>query len=353
MEAVKQGMLIFPAYAKIGMLEVVALGLPEGLESIDKIQREVMTIDSAASLLPPRPPDAHKGTFGTALVIAGSINYTGAAYLAGKAAYLIGTGLVRLAVPGPLHTVLAGQLPEATWLVLPHDMGVINSKAADVVMKNLDRIRALLFGPGFGTDDATGEFVERLVSSRPAPRQRGAIGFVRSAPAQETGEPTRLPPLVIDADGLNLLAKIENWYQLLPESSILTPHPGEMSTLTGLSTQDIQQDRVGVAEKFAVQWGHVVVLKGAVTVVAAPDGRTAVIPIASAGLARAGTGDVLAGIIVGLLAQGLPAYQAAAAGAWIHADAGLVAVERVGHPASVLARDVLEAIPEVLSNLVN
>jgi ADP-dependent NAD(P)H-hydrate dehydratase / NAD(P)H-hydrate epimerase len=351
MEAIKQGMLNFPAYEKMGLIEVVALGLPGGLTAVDKLQREVVTPDWVAARLPARPMDAHKGTFGTALIVAGSINYTGAAYLAGKAAYLIGTGLVRLAVPGPLHTVLAGQLPEATWLVLPHDMGVINGKAAEVVMKNLDKSKVILFGPGFGVEEATAEFVERLVHSRPQSRQRSPIGFVLSKPVEESVETPKLPPLVIDADGLNLLAKIEGWYEILPENSILTPHPGEMSTLTGLNKQDIQQARIDTAEKYAQLWGHVIVLKGAITVVAAPDGRTAVIPIASPGLARAGTGDVLAGIIAGLRAQGLSAFEAAASGAWIHADAGLVAVERVGHPAAVLARDVLESIPEVLFHL--
>jgi ADP-dependent NAD(P)H-hydrate dehydratase / NAD(P)H-hydrate epimerase len=206
-------------------------------------------------------------------------------------------------------------------------------------------------GPGFGVEEATAEFVERLVHSRPQSRQRSPIGFVLSKPVEESVETPKLPPLVIDADGLNLLAKIEGWYEILPENSILTPHPGEMSTLTGLSKQDIQQARIDTAEKYAQLWGHVIVLKGAITVVAAPDGRTAVIPIASPGLARAGTGDVLAGIIAGLRAQGLSAFEAAASGAWIHADAGLVAVERVGHPAAVLARDVLESIPEVLFHL--
>jgi ADP-dependent NAD(P)H-hydrate dehydratase / NAD(P)H-hydrate epimerase len=353
MEAVKQGMLKFPALEKLGMLEVVSLSLPEGLETIDKVQREVISMNYAAKHLPARPMDANKGTFGTALIVAGSVNYTGAAYLAGKAAYLIGTGLVRMAIPGLLHAVLAGQLPEATWLVLPHDMGVINGKAVEVVMKNLEKVKAVLVGPGFGTEDATAEFIERLVNSKPSPRQRGPIGFLPSAHKEEADTAQKLPPLVVDADGLNLLSRIENWSGILPEQSILTPHPGEMSTLTGLSVQEIQQDRIGTAEKFAHLWGHIVVLKGAVTVIAAPDGRSAVIPVASPALARAGTGDVLAGMIVGLRAQGLPAFEAAAVAAWIHADAGLTALERVGHAASVMARDVLEAIPEVLSQLDN
>jgi NAD(P)H-hydrate epimerase len=160
-----------------------------------------------------------------------------------------------------------------------------------------------------------------------------------------------LPPMIIDADGLKLLANIDGWHKLLPAPAVLTPHPGEMAVLTGLSTEEIQNDRNGIATKYAKKWGHVVVLKGAFTVIAAPDGTATVIPVASPALARAGTGDVLAGLIVGLMAQGLEAYDAAVAGAWIHAQAGLIAADAYGSTASVLAGDVLEAIPDVLADL--
>jgi NAD(P)H-hydrate epimerase len=132
---------------------------------------------------------------------------------------------------------------------------------------------------------------------------------------------------------------------------VLTPHPGEMAILTGLSTGAIQQSRVKVAEEYAQLWGHVVVLKGAFTVVAAPDGRTAIIPVASPALARAGTGDVLAGVITGLRAQGLDAFQSATAGAWIHAQAGLRAAKRIRSTAAVLAGDVLNGLIEVMGEV--
>jgi NAD(P)H-hydrate epimerase len=160
-----------------------------------------------------------------------------------------------------------------------------------------------------------------------------------------------LPPMVIDADGLKLLAKVKDWDKSLPSPAVLTPHPGEMAILTGLSTEEIQEDRTGTATKYAKEWGHVIVLKGAFTVIAAPDGNSTVVPVASPALARAGTGDVLAGLIVGLRAQGLDAYDAAVAGAWIHAQAGLVAADDLGSVASVLAGDVLEAVSDVMSDL--
>jgi NAD(P)H-hydrate epimerase len=160
-----------------------------------------------------------------------------------------------------------------------------------------------------------------------------------------------LPPLVLDADGLKLAARIQDWPALLPKPTVLTPHPGEMSVLTGLAKDQIQADRFNIARRFSQEWGHVVVLKGAFTVIAAPDGEVAVIPVASAALARAGTGDVLAGLIVGLRAQGAGAFQAAVAGAWVHAFAGLKAAQTLGNTASVLAGDVLNASIDVISEL--
>ena len=158
-------------------------------------------------------------------------------------------------------------------------------------------------------------------------------------------------PTLIDADGLKLLSKIHRWWEKLPENTILTPHPGEMSILTGLSSTEIQSNRIEIAEKYASKWGHVVVLKGAFTVVAAPDGRTAIIPVATPALARAGTGDVLAGLIVGLRAQGISAFDAAVSGAWIHAQAGLSAADLMGSTAVVLAGDILASIVDVMADI--
>ena len=160
-----------------------------------------------------------------------------------------------------------------------------------------------------------------------------------------------LPPMVVDADGLTLLTRLNNWAERLPGTAILTPHPGEMSVMTALETDEIQSDRLGIATRFSQEWGHVVVLKGAFTVVASPEGDAAVIPVATPALARAGSGDVLAGLITGLRAQGLEAYPAAVAGAWIHAQAGLLAAEMIGNRALVLAGDILKSAIQVLSDL--
>ncbi len=354
MAAIKAGMLRMPAYELVGDLEVVDIGLPDDLPSLKAGGPEVAEEDMVSLLLPDRPIDAHKGTFGTALVVAGSVNYTGAAALAGEAAYRVGAGLVTMAVPAPLHSILAGRLPEATWVLLPNQLGVISRDAVEVLTKNWGRATAALIGPGFGMEDTTREFLAGLLEGSVARKKAaGRIGFVPGEAGQkgEQEKNDKWPPVVVDADGLKLLAKIKDWHKLLPGPAVLTPHPGEMSVLTGLSVEDIQKDRQGTAAKFARQWGHVVVLKGAFTVIASPDGRIVIIPVASPALARAGTGDVLAGCIVGLRAQGLEAFDAAVAGAWIHSQAGLYAADDLGTTASVVAGDLLGSISDVLSDL--
>jgi ADP-dependent NAD(P)H-hydrate dehydratase / NAD(P)H-hydrate epimerase len=352
MAAVKQGLVKLPAFEYVGELQVVDIGLPDELKALNDVHTEVAEEELIASLLPERPLDSHKGTYGTALIVAGSVNYTGAAVLAGEAAYRAGAGLVTLAVPASLHTALASQFPEATWVLLPHEMGVISEHAADPLAKKLERATAMLIGPGLGTAETTKLFFENFIAGKMMQKKSAArIGFLHGEGKASDEKNGTLPPLVIDADGLNLLAKIKDWHMTLPAQAILTPHPGEMSTLTGLPKEEIQENRQAIASKYAKEWGHVVVLKGAFTVIASPDGHATVIPVASPALARAGAGDVLAGIIVGLRAQGLDAYDAAVAGAWIHAQAGLYASDDLGTTASVMASDVLNSIPDVISDL--
>jgi NAD(P)H-hydrate epimerase len=353
MAAVKQGLIKFPAFELVGDLQVVDIGLSDEIVPWTAIKAEVADINLVEEILPGRPDNSHKGTFGTALIAAGSVNYTGAALLAGKAAYRVGAGLVTMAVPSPLHLALAGQFPEATWILLPHEMGVISAEAADVLFKTLDRGTGFLIGPGLGKEDTTKNFLENVIRGKLDRRKvSGRIGFVHEDKKSETGNDASLPPMVVDADGLRLLKKIEGWEKLLPVRSILTPHPGEMADLTGKSVEEIQEDRINTARVYSKTWGHIIVLKGAFTVIAEPGGRATVIPVATSSLAKAGTGDVLAGIIVGLLAQGVDSYKAAVAGSWIHAQAGLNAMDRIGNPASVVAGDVVDSIGEVLLGLI-
>jgi NAD(P)H-hydrate epimerase len=343
MAAVKQGLLAFPAASLVGELEVAGIGLPDGLEPWERVSRFMVDREFVRGLLPKRPVTAHKGTFGTALVVGGSRHYTGAALLAGKAAFRTGAGWVTLAVPDSVYALLAGQFLEATWLPMPEEDGALAPAGVAELEQGAFRASALLMGPGFGLAAPTRQFIRRLMGADPEP------GFLGLTQPRSDGPIRGFPPLVLDADALKLLAGISDWPNILPAPAVLTPHPGEMSVLTGLEIAEIERNRVEVAEKFSASWGHVVVLKGAHTVVADPDGWTAVVPVATPALARAGTGDVLAGMITGLRAQGLESFEAATAGAWLHAQAGLQAAANLGTTASVLAGDVLEAIPQVLA----
>jgi ADP-dependent NAD(P)H-hydrate dehydratase / NAD(P)H-hydrate epimerase len=355
--AAKRGQFAFPGADAVGELVVADIGINDlKLPELENIKLTLATQDLARELLPPRPRNAHKGTFGRVLVAAGSVNYTGAAYLSGAAAYRVGAGLVTLAVVPPVYGILAGHLPEATWLMLPHEQGVITGAAADVLRANYAQTQALLVGPGLGMERETGDFVRRwLGADEKAGQGRGPFGFVPSPAGQtgEAGDQPKMPPAVVDADGLKLMAQVDGWWQLLPANTVLTPHPGEMGVLTGMDKDAIEADRIGTAQKFAAEWGAVVVLKGAFTIVAAPDGRTVMQPFATAALARAGTGDVLAGAIAGLLAQGLPPFEAAVAASFLHGQAGVLVAAAMGTTASVLASDILEGLIEALADLGN
>ncbi len=333
----KPGHLSFPGAGVLGELLVADIGVDPALA--DEIQLEVATPEMVRGWLPPRPPDAHKGTFGKALIVAGSVNYTGAAYLSGAAATRAGAGLVTLALPGAIHTAVASRLAEATYLLLPHEMGVISSPAARVLAGRVAGYDALLLGPGLGQERETVSFVTAFLGGG---GQEKRLGF-GLAGAQDSPPPA-LPSLVVDADGLNILAGLDGWPDLLPAGSILTPHPGEMARLMGCETSQVQSARVATAQSQAAAWGQIVVLKGAYTVVAAPDGRTVIEPFANAGLATAGSGDVLAGTIVALLAQGMEPFAAAVGGAYLHGLAGEMARAEIGG-AGMVAGDVLNYLP--------
>ncbi|HUF38934.1 MAG TPA: NAD(P)H-hydrate dehydratase [Anaerolineales bacterium] len=328
MAAAKTGFFKFPAADLIGELSVAGIGLPPDLPEWEAVRLTALSRGLVREWLPERPRDAHKGTFGTAWIAAGSVRYPGAVLLASRAAFRIGAGLVSTACPDPVYRLLAGHFPESTWLPLPDQDGAHTAAGAEMLLDGMDRADALLFGPGFGRAETTLAFVNRLLA-----------------------DPARLPPLVVDADGLFLLTELADWPARLPANTVLTPHPGEMAGLTGMSVEAIQATRVQTAGKYAEEWGQIVVLKGAFTVVAAPDGRVSIVPVASPALARAGTGDVLAGMITGFRAQGLPAYEAAAAGAYVHALAGERAGYALGDSAGVLASDIISEISFILASI--
>ncbi|MCA9932869.1 MAG: NAD(P)H-hydrate dehydratase [Ardenticatenaceae bacterium] len=324
----KRGHFRFPGAGACGELVVADINISPALAAVQSVPVSLMTAVLARQLLPPRPRDGHKGTFGWALIAAGSANYWGAPLLAARGAYRVGAGLVGLAVPEKIRATVAGQMPEATYPPIP-DQNRFGMQSARLLLKSADRYRALLIGPGMSE---AAEFMEVLF--------------------KPNGELPKLPPLVIDADGLNMLAQMDAWHKRLPPRTILTPHPGEMARLMGdaPSTDISEPDRIELARAKAREWGHVVVLKGAYTVVAEPNGRCHVIPFANPILGVAGSGDVLAGVMAGLLAQGVGAYETAVLGAYLHGAAGQLASEEMGD-AGLLAAELADYLPEVRRRL--
>jgi NAD(P)H-hydrate epimerase len=296
----------------------------------ENIQTELITENWVKSVLPERPPGANKGSFGKVLVVAGSINYVGAAYLACMGAARVGAGLVTLSTASSLQPILAAKMTEVTYAPLPEsEAGVIAPEAATVLKEWLSDYEVLLVGCGLGQKAAVAEFVKSIL-----------FDLVKGS----------RPALVLDADALNTLAQVTDWWQKLSQDVILTPHPGEMARLAGVSVEEVQRQRLDIARKVAVEWRKVVVLKGAYTVVAASDGRARISQAANPGLASAGTGDVLSGVIAGLVAQGLPLFDAAACGVYLHAQAGEMVRRELGE-AGMLAGDLLPALPRVIMAL--
>jgi len=318
----KIGLALHPGVELAGEVTVANIGIPAAAS--DRIPPTAELLDEAAAraLVPPRGREAHKGDAGRLLVVAGSEGKTGSAHLALTGALRGGAGLVTLAaraeVVGP---ALAGR-PEAMSIVLP-GTGAIARSDLPALDAALEGASALAFGPGIPRGPETAPTIRALLDRRPL-------------------------PTVIDADGLNALADHPGLVAVIGHDApiVLTPHPGEMARLVGGSIEEVQEDRVGIARRKAQEWGAVVVLKGARTVVADPDGPAAIIPTGNPGMATGGTGDVLAGLLGALLAGGLRPREAARAAAWIHGRAGDLAAQRFGER-GMIAGDLAECIAAV------
>jgi NAD(P)H-hydrate epimerase len=323
----KVGLHTSPGAEYAGRVSLADIGIPKDLSV--SLPYELMEASSLRSLLPKRPANSNKGTFGKALVAAGSVNYVGAAALACTSAGRVGAGLVTLACPQTVYPILAGKLTESTFLPLPDVEGQLSAESVAPVVQTLELgYNALVVGCGLGQSAYVRAFVHSLLPLLTQQLLRG---------------------IIIDADGLNSLADYE-WWGRTNVPVVLTPHPGEMARLTGLSVAEIQADRLRVALRFAAQWGVVVLLKGAHTVVVSPDGRGRISPFANPALATAGTGDVLAGAIGGLIAQGLSTFDAASAAVYLHAEAGERLRREIGD-SGMLAGDLLPMLPLVMRDL--
>lgn len=328
----KYGIANFPGAECAGRITVLGIGLPDAVSaSADgDLPTEWMTPESACSLLPQRPLTAHKGTFGHLLIVAGSRNFVGAASLAARGAHRAGAGLVTLAAPESVYRIVASRLTETIHLPLPEDAdGRIDPSAADVIRERIHNYSAMAVGCGLGWSSGTTILVDRLLLY---------------------GEDPPSLPVVIDADGLNNLSLCSGWANRLRSPAALTPHPGEMATLTGQPTAQVQADRMGIAGQSAADWRQTVLLKGAHSVVASPDGKRCVLPFANPALAAGGTGDVLTGVIGGLLAQGLSPYDATRLGGFLHGMAAEHVRAEYGD-AGIVASDLLDQIPAIMAGL--
>lgn len=325
----KHGHYKFPGVTACGALTVADIGIDAGFSQ--ELRTFVLNEEMIRRWLPKRSDNSHKGSFGKVMAAVGSQNFPGAAFLSCSAAGRVGAGLVTGAVVEAVWSVVAGKLPEPTWLLLPtgsrEERGVIAEEAASTLVASLDGYRAFIFGCGLNKKPTTIHFVLEVLAAR-----------------------DQLPPTLIDADGLNCLAELEDWSEHLPPSTILTPHAAELGRLCGLSVNEVVAQRWELARAKAEEWNAVVLAKGPYTVLAAPDGRLAVLPIATAALATAGTGDILSGTIGGLLAQGLEPFAAACVGAWLHGQAGLRCAAKLGN-AGVVASDLLPELPQVMRAL--
>lgn len=345
----KLGLATAPGYLHAGRLHVADIGIPRGLPDLlaetqpDMLGPAAVLLDDAvlAPLRAPRPPLAHKGTSGHLLVVAGSRQHPGAALLCAQAAMRAGAGLVTLAAPEETERALAARVVE----VSTASLGLEAALVADAPDPALDEHEADALVPELH-GEAAWTALARLVEGKQAvafgpgvPRLPGMRRLLERLLAHYAG------PVVLDADGLNLLAE-----DLLPLSTtraqvILTPHPAELGRLARLTTAEVQADRVGVARAFAERHGVLVVLKGARTVIASPDGRVAINLTGNPGLASGGTGDALTGIVGALLAQGLPTEAAARAGVYLHGRAGDLARDAQGCEQGLLASDLIAHIP--------
>jgi NAD(P)H-hydrate epimerase len=280
-----------------------------------------MQIVSDIPKLKPRAIDGHKGDYGKVCIIAGSVGMSGAAALAGRAALRAGAGLVRVATPKSVLPIVAAIEPSFTTIALPEDgAGRISAKAIHAVLEAAGQNDAVAFGPGIGISGALRSILERLLDQQNL-------------------------RLVIDADGLNNLAGLKNWPARLKAKLILTPHPGEMKRLwSGLFREQLPPDRQEQAIQLSKRTNAVVVLKGAGTVVT--DGEKVYInKTGNPGMATAGSGDVLTGVITALLGQGLTAFDAGVRGVYLHGLAGDIAAERIGQ-VSLITTDIIDSLPD-------
>ncbi|MDD5225510.1 MAG: NAD(P)H-hydrate dehydratase [bacterium] len=322
----KIGQVIHPGLEYVGKLVVVDIGFPEAVvknipDAMTLLDREIIS-----ALIPRRPPASHKGNYGHLLILAGSPGKTGAACLAARGAFKIGAGLVTVALPKSLASVVVAGLPEVMTEPLEEtEAGTLSPSALFQLEKALEGKTALAVGPGFSTLPEVGEIIRGVIA-------RSGV------------------PILLDADGLTHLARNRALLNGKSRRTVITPHPGELARIFNTSTDEIQADRIGSARKAARELEARVVLKGARTVIAGPEGEVSINPTGNRGMAQGGMGDVLTGMIGGLLAQGLSLADASCLGVYLHGMAGDRIAGRQG-PVGILASELADEIPFCIKEL--
>jgi hydroxyethylthiazole kinase-like uncharacterized protein yjeF len=321
----KIGHVTYPGAQYCGQVAVIDIGIPPALVATAQVAQRLITPSFIAKIMGTRTPDTHKGRTGHLLVIAGATGKTGAAALTATSALRVGAGLVTLGMPESLNPILEALLVESMTLPLPDQgTGLLLEEAFTTLVTAIEGKRAVALGPGLGTASQTRSMVSRILRE---------IDL----------------PMVIDADGLNNLVGNLGWLKSRRHPTILTPHPGEMARLTNMTPQQIQQDRVSAARNLAKTIHVFVVLKGARTIVAEPNGQVWINPTGNPGMAAGGMGDVLTGVIAGLLSQGFPASEACLAGVYLHGLAADILADTI--PRGYLASEVMQAIPRAIQKI--
>lgn len=322
----KVGLIVYPGAEFAGKLKVVDIGIPSSLLSENRAKTESVDQEELACWLPQYRPDVHKKERGRVLVIAGSLGMTGAAALTSLACLRAGAGTVTLGIPQSLNPILEEKLTEVMTFPLPETFSrSIDVEAYGQIADLVDAFDVLVVGPGLSIDESTVSLVRLLVA-----------GIAK--------------PMVLDADGLNAMVGETRLFRERQASLLITPHPGELARLFKVAPSDVQADRLGFARRASQEWGVEVVLKGARSIVVNPGGEAVVNTTGNPGMASAGTGDVLTGMIGGFLAQGLAPHRAAILGVYLHGLAGDLAAEELTE-LSLLAGDLINYLPRAIKQL--
>jgi ADP-dependent NAD(P)H-hydrate dehydratase / NAD(P)H-hydrate epimerase len=330
LQCLKVGHVLFPGTTYCGDVFVADIGIPRTIPEIANISCELISEAYVREILLSNynvNANSHKGSRGKVLIIGGSMGMYGAPKMTGQSSLMSGAGLVSLLLPSLVAQKIASQLTELICEALPDNgTGDFSKEASKEVVRHLEKWDCIVIGPGIGKSD-------------------GALQLVLETLKQAKSK------IIIDADALNLLSTMSNAKDFINESMILTPHPGEMARLLGISTEDVQNDRLKYALKVSTEWGCFVVLKGARTIITGPNGEININPTAISSLSTAGSGDVLAGIIATLLARKIKIIDAIKCAVYVHGYAGEELAYEKGGTAGIVASDIIETVSQVINEL--